>query len=37
MFEAGRIEINLDTLNYDIGIPQPNVELPFKFAIYGKL
>ncbi|CAK86907.1 unnamed protein product (macronuclear) [Paramecium tetraurelia] len=37
LLEKAHAEVEIDKLEYDLGFAQPSIELPFKFAIYGKL
>ncbi|CAD8132862.1 unnamed protein product [Paramecium pentaurelia] len=37
LLQKAHAEIEIDKIQYDVGFAQPNIELPFKFAIYGKL
>ncbi|CAD8090168.1 unnamed protein product [Paramecium sonneborni] len=37
LLEKVQAEIEIEKIEYDLGFAQPSIELPFKFAIYGKL
>ncbi|CAD8205783.1 unnamed protein product [Paramecium octaurelia] len=37
LLQKAHAEVEIDKVEYDVGFAQPSVELPFKFAIYGKL
>ncbi|CAD8177832.1 unnamed protein product [Paramecium pentaurelia] len=37
LLQKAHAEVEIDKIQYDLGFAQPSIELPFKFAIYGKL
>ncbi|CAD8103461.1 unnamed protein product [Paramecium sonneborni] len=37
LLENAQAQIEVDKIQYDLGFAQPSIQLPFKFAIYGKL